>query len=204
MPRPAEVRKSNASIKCFFRALARALGVKPKTIGLLYCDEFGSKNCNLHAHGAFLGPKIPRKWFGKGGRLSRMWQKACRGSVFEGSFIVSAKRAVSFGQALGHALKTTGKVLDADPLRLAALEATFNKVRRVHGLGLFFNAVPKKDKKDKADAGLNCPDCGSAVVRDRVLCAVVLLKKEARVDFDEVRRNVKRDKIFARAGPLGN
>jgi hypothetical protein len=211
MPSPVEVRQFNAAIKCFFRSLARELGVKPKKVGLLYCDEFGSENCNLHAHCVYLGPKIPHKWFGKDGRLSEMWGKACKGGPFDGSFIVSAKKAVSFGQALAHSLKYTGKVLDVDlskegqtpdalAVRLATLEWTFHRVRRVHGLGLFYNALPPQDKDEPTDGELSCPMCGSAVVRDRVLSAVVFLKKEGRVDFDEVRRNVKRDKAFARDG----
>jgi hypothetical protein len=105
MPTHDEVRLFNECIKNFCRRLQRALGVRSKDWGLVYCDEFGGRNNNLHAHGVYVGPKIPHEWFGKGKRLSEMWKEACQGTPFEGSFIISAKVARSFGQGLGHALK---------------------------------------------------------------------------------------------------
>src|SRR5262249_5456527 len=129
MPTRDEVREFNSCIKRFLRRLERALRVTSKDWGLLHCDEFGGGNTNLHAHGVYVGPQIPHDWFGKGGRLSEMWKDTCRGTPFEGSFLVSAKRVSSFGQGLGHALKYAGKFLDKDPVRLAALEVAFHGVR---------------------------------------------------------------------------
>jgi hypothetical protein len=206
MPFPSEVRLFNSLIKRFFRLFARALKVKPRDIGLLYCDEFGHKNSNLHAHGVYVGPWIPRSWLGKGGLLSRLWERCCRGTVFEGSRIVSVKQADGFGRGLGHALKYAGKFLDDDPVRLAILEETFHRVRRVHALGFLYRQLRDAAKKAAAnpketDAGLNCPVCGSAVLRDKVLAPVVLLQREGRQDYDEARRQSHRDRCFARDGP---
>jgi hypothetical protein len=208
MPFPFEVRAFNAAVKRFFRALARALGVKPRDIGLPYCDEFGRRNSNLHCHGVLVSPWIPKAWCGKGGQLSRMFERSCRGTVFEGSRIVSVKRAKGFSRGLGHAVKYCGKYLDDDPVRLATLEQTFSRVRRIHCLGSLFNQLRDVAKKsvnpEETDTVcLNCPVCGSAVVRDKVLAAVILLKGEGRVDYDEACRQVKRDKQFARDGPGG-
>jgi hypothetical protein len=206
MPSPSEVRAFNRAVKRFLRALARALGVEPRDLGLLYCDEFGHRNSNLHCHGVYVGPWIPKAWCGKGGQLSRMWERSCQGTVFAGSRIVSVKRAGGFGRGLGHALKYAGKFLDSDPVRLATLEHTFHRVRRVHTLGSLYNQLRDIEKKEAVNPGetcLNCPACGSAVVRDQVLAAVRLLQGEGRTDYDEACRRVKRDKHFARDGPGG-
>jgi hypothetical protein len=208
MPFPSEVRAFNAAVKRFFRALARALGVKPRDIGLLYCDEFGRRNSNLHCHGVLVSPWIPKTWCGKGGRLSQMWEQSCCGTVFEGSRIVSVKRAGGFSRGLAHAIKYCGKYLDDDPVRLATLEVAFSGVRRIHTLGSLYNKLHDAEKgarkPKEADTCLNCPACGSAVVRDKVLAAVVSLEREGRVDYDEACRRVNRDKQFARDGPAGN
>jgi hypothetical protein len=194
MPEPQEIQEFNRCIKRFYRLLVHALGIKPKDCGLLYCDEFGGANTNAHVHGIFVGPTIPRDWFGKGRRLSAMWKAACKGTSFEGSFIVSAKRT-GFSQGLGHALKYAGKFLDKDPLRLAALEYAFHGVRRVHTLGALYNAVPKTDGSD--DCGEpSCLGCGAALLHERVLHAVLILVKEGREDFDKARHEANRRKGF--------
>jgi hypothetical protein len=199
MPTAEEIREFNKAIKTFIRSLTRALGLKPRGLGLLYCDEFGGKNSNLHAHCLYVGPRISREWLGKGGKISKLWKNACEKTSFKGSFIVSIKHASSFGQGLGHALKYAGKFLDRDPVRLAILERAFHGVRRVHTLGALYNVLPDQDS-DEGAVGPICPTCNSAVISQTFLCAVVLLVKEGRADIDECRKIANRKRFFARDG----
>ena len=147
-------------IKRFRASLLRYLGLKRRDVGFARAFEFGQRNTNLHAHCIWLGPRLPRpkaKGRDERGVLSRMWEDACRGTAFEGSFIVSVKRAESFERALGHCLKYGLKHIPADPARAAALEAAFNGVRRFQCAGAFFNAPKVDGECQHADSG--CPFC---------------------------------------------
>ena len=55
----------------------------------------------------------------------------------------------------------TGKFLSTDPCRLAELELAFHRIRRVHTMAAFYNAIPK-DSQLKA-ASLPCPTCGGTM-----------------------------------------
>jgi hypothetical protein len=198
MPTRDEVRAFNACIKLFLRALERAMRFKRSEYGVLYCDEFGGENTNLHAHGIYVGPVIPRQWFGKGKKLSEMWKAACRRTVFEGSFLISAKEAGGFERGLGHALKYAGKFLSKDPCRLADLELAFHGVRRVHALSAFYNALPESEPGDERD-GPSCPQCGSALTEGSSFIAVCVLRREGRCELGEARRAMGRGKVFGKS-----
>jgi hypothetical protein len=184
---PQEVRLFNKLI----RKLMYSLGLPPGKWGVLLCDEFGGHNTNLHAHCVYVGPWVPQA------ELSRRWREVCAGTVFEGSYIVSIKRARSFPHALAHALKYPGKYVSAsDPERLAELEATFHGVRRVHALGAFYNAAPDEPGDDEACDGDVCPECGSAMIKRGSWEPVSKLEAEGRVDLCEYRRRQARKRAF--------
>src|SRR5262249_45949985 len=138
MPTAEEVRRFNADVRRFFRAVERRFGIKRKDYGALWCCEFGSGNTNLHAHGLYCGPQLPQSKLRK--ELSALWSEI----RLERSF-VSIKRANSFEAALGHALKYPSKYFEASPVRLVDLEIAFDRVRRVHALAAFYN--PKIERQ---------------------------------------------------------
>jgi hypothetical protein len=188
MPTGDEVKEFNECIKRFMRAFERKMGISRKDYGLLYCDEFGgANNTNLHAHGAYVGPVIPRQWFGKGQLLSEMWKEACEGTVFAGSFIVSIKQT-KFEIAVAHALKYAGKFISKEPERLAALEVAFHGVRRVHSLAAFYNVKAKKEDREDAP----CPACGSALVRLDGYVPIAELMGAGFCDLDEAHKEERR------------
>ena len=203
MPTGGEVRIFNACIKRFWRKLQRARGFSGADYGLLYCDEFGpvessgdsGDGTNLHAHGVYVRPVLPHPWFGKGQKLSDMWKAACKGTVFEGSFIISLKDAGGFSRGLGHAFKYAGKFLSKDPARLADLELAFHGVRRAHTLGAFYNALPK-DKPGQKECGPSCPECGSALNEGDSLLPICVLQREGRRDLDEARRAARLARVL--------
>jgi hypothetical protein len=184
---PQEVRLFNKLI----RRWMYSLGLPRGKWGLLLCDEFGGHNTNLHAHGVYVGPWVPQRV------LSERWREVCAGTVFEGSYIVSIKRARSFVHALAHALKYPGKYVSAsDPERLAELEAAFHRVRRVHALGAFYNAAPDEPGDDEAGDGDVCPECGSAMIKRGSWEPVSKLEAEGRVDLCEYSRRRARKRAF--------
>ena len=196
MPTGDEVKEFNGCIKRFMRSLEKKMGMKRGDYGLLYCDEFGGEhNTNLHAHGAYVGPLIPRQWFGKGKLLSEMWRQACEGTPFEGSFIVSMK-AAKFEVAVAHALKYAGKFISQEPERLAALEVAFHGVRRVHSLGAFYNV--KESRRDRDDAP--CPCCGSALLRLSGYVPIAELIDAGFQDLDQGQKEARRKRGLV--GPI--
>ena len=131
MPSPKEVREFHADLRRFWRAVERKFGIKRSEYGVVRCDEIGGSNTNLHCHCAYVGPWLPQKRK----ELSNLWSKIRR----ERSF-VSIKLANTFTGALAHALKYPAKFLDkSSPERLAALEKTFHKTRRVSTGGAFYH-----------------------------------------------------------------
>ena len=198
MPTRDEVREFSGCIKRFFRIVERKLGVSRKEYGVVYCDEFGGNNINLHAHALYVGPKLPRPKV-KGqpglGKLAQWWRQACEGTVFRGSFIISVKRAKSFEAGLAHALKYAGKFLSTDPTRLASLELAFHGVRRVHTLAAFYNAAPKTEEAAEK-TGPACPKCGSALKSNGPWLPIQVFQREGRHDLDEARRTANRMKVF--------
>jgi hypothetical protein len=154
MATPEEVRLFNRDIRRFFLTLARRMGWRKGDWGAAWCCEFGPGNTNLHAHGVYCGPFIPQK----GKEASGLWSEI-RG---EESF-VSVKAARSFQHALRHAVKYPAadwKYFHSTPERMASLEIAFDRARRVHAVGAFYN--PPREKEEPESAGLGaCPICGS-------------------------------------------
>ena len=189
MPTPDEIHEFDKCIKRLRAMLLAHLGLKPRDVGFGRAFEFGAANSNLHAHCLWVGPRLPRpkeKGTKKRQLLSLMWERACRGTIFEGSVIVSVKREFSFDRALGHCLKYGLKHTPADPQRAAELEAAFTGVRRFQCAGAFFNA-PKIEGECKPDSG--CPHCQSAL--DFSMCAFFPATVAARwnfVDLGQARR----------------
>jgi len=207
-----EVRQFNSDVRKLFRAVEKEFGLtypkrlrvkdhlaprrgpRPGDYGVIWTDEFGGKstrpgragNTNLHAHAVYCGPYIPQRW------LSEQWARI-RG---DGSKIVSIKKARSFRAGLYHALKYAGKFLSSDPTRLAELEFTFNRVRRVHTMAGFYNAIPK-DSAPKA-ASLPCPVCGGLMLEaSGPLRPVDHFKKLGIPDFELTCREVARQRVLA-------
>ena len=68
MPLPTEIREFNQDIRECMKRVCREMGIGAADYGLLWCDEFGgwspkknSYNTNLHAHGVYVGPYMPRE-----------------------------------------------------------------------------------------------------------------------------------------------
>jgi hypothetical protein len=98
-----------------------------------------------------------------------------------------------FARALGHALKYTSKhVSKYSPERLAELELAFSGVRRVHTMGLFYNAKETK-VDDEPSATPLCPKCNGhlAYPKNSSLQLVMDLVKEGRIDFAVIRAGTK-------------
>jgi len=188
-----EIRNFNEDVRTTLRIVAHELRIGSAQFGALWCDEFGGwdpklerYNTNLHCHGIWLGPYLPLKL------VSAVWSRV-RGNgdyrvVIQSVPFVDGKP--DFARALGHALKYTSKhVSKYSPERLAELELAFNGVRRVHAMGLFYNAPESKTDPTPA-ATPSCPICGGQLVYPR-RCAFQLVKdleKEGRVDWDSIRR----------------
>src|SRR5215472_642943 len=168
MPKQKEIRDFNQDVhKCVERVLKR-LGITADEYGFLWCDEFGgwsprkrAYNTNLHAHGVYVGPRLPQQV------LAQEWAKIR--AEKDGAKVVWIKKQkidrnasnflegerLRFVRALGHALKYTGKhVLRSDGRRLAELEVAFQTVRRTHTMGLFYHA--------DLDCQSQCSHCDSA------------------------------------------
>lgn len=193
MPTAEEIRRFNEDVRKTLHIVCRLLGINGSQFGALWCDEFGGwnpelqdYNTNLHCHGIWLGPFLPLKL------LSKVW-KEVRGNsdyrVVIGS-VPFRDGAPDFARALGHALKYTSKhVSKYSPERLAELELAFNGVRRVHTMGLFYNAKQTRDDAEPSGTPL-CPLCAGrlAYPRQAGLQLVRDLEKEGRVDLEVLRK----------------
>lgn len=191
MPTPEVVKQFNWDIRKFFRLLEQRFGISRKDYGVLWCDEFGGSNTNLHAHAVYAGPWLPQK----GKELSGLWSEV----VGEQAFL-SIRAARSFPAGLAHALKYTSKHVSAStPTRLAELERAFHGVRRVHTLACFYNvkqAEPGEDWPGLESRG--CPLCGSALLRVSG-CRLELvrdLETSGLRDLGDCWRVVGRERVF--------
>jgi hypothetical protein len=193
MPTADEIRKFNHDVRKTLQLVCQKLGIKSSQFGILWCDEFGGwnkelqdYNTNLHCHGIWLGPFLPLKL------LSEIW-KEVRGNCDYRVVIESVPfrdGKPDFARALGHALKYTSKhVSTYSPERLAELELAFNGVRRVHTMGLFYNAKETKIE-DEPSATPLCPHCNGhlAYPKNCGLQLVKDLEKDGRVDLELLRR----------------
>lgn len=88
MPTSAEVKAFKRAIRKMMARICTEMGVCPREIGFLYMLEFGGKkgpNSNLHCHGIFVGPWLPRPQLnGELKELGEWWRDACKGTVFDG------------------------------------------------------------------------------------------------------------------------
>jgi hypothetical protein len=127
--------------------------------------------------------------------LSEQWARIRN----DGSKIVSIKIARTFRAGLYHALKYAGKFISTDPIRLAELELAFNRVRRVHTMGGFYNAIPKKPKPEIVSP--RCPNCGGVMFEPTgPLHPVRFLEMQGMRDFDVLRREATRKKVLESPG----
>jgi hypothetical protein len=152
MPTSQEVREFHADLRRFWRSAERKFGIKRSEYGVVRCDELGGDNTNLHCHCAYVGPWLPQK----NKELSNLWSEI-RG---EQSF-VSIKPAKTFVGALAHVLKYPAKFLDKSTSeRLAALEMTFHKTRRVSTGGAFYRVKESREPGDDREWDhASCPFC---------------------------------------------
>jgi hypothetical protein len=200
MPTANEIRKFNHDVRKTLQLVCQKLGIESSQFGVLWCDEFGGwnkelqdYNTNLHCHGIWLGPFLPLKV------LSAVW-KEVRGNGDYRVLIESVPfrdGKPDFARALGHALKYTSKhVSTYSPERLAELELAFNGVRRVHTMGMFYNAKETKIE-DEPSATPLCPRCNGhlAYPKDCALQFVKDLEKVGRVDLEQLRRAQAAKKI---------
>lgn len=196
MPSTEQVRVFNKRIRRLFRRVERQLRVSRLDYGFAWMDEFGSGNQNLHAHGVYVGPWLPQDL------LSKWWHE-----ITGDSFIISIKTAPSFEKALSHALKYPSKFWNAVPSRLVELEIAFHKVRRFHTLARFFNPPETREEPGMSDGkseAKRCPFCGSclkAPLRNRGWSWVSALEREGRIDLDQARLIIAREKVLSGAGP---
>jgi hypothetical protein len=152
MPDRNEIRFFNHCIRKCFRILARRFGFTRRDYGVMWCDEFGGKNTNLHAHGVYVGPWIPQTKGNK--QLSKAWAQATGGIAT----IASIKLRPNLAGAIAHAVKYPAKYIEhSEPERLAQLESVFHGVRRLHALARFY-AVKKAENEDQLDF-CSCPIC---------------------------------------------
>jgi hypothetical protein len=193
MPTAEEIRHFNEDVRKALHILCKRLGINGSQFGALWCDEFGGwnpklqdYNTNLHCHGIWLGPFLPLKL------LSKVWSEVRCNSDYRVVIesVPSRGGAPDFARALGHALKYTSKhVSRYSPERLAELELAFNGVRRVHSMGLFYNAKQTRDDAEPSATPL-CPLCAGrlAYPKHAGLQLVKDLEKEGRVDLEGLRK----------------
>ncbi|MBI3477560.1 MAG: hypothetical protein HY010_17645 [Acidobacteria bacterium] len=200
MPTAEEIRQFNHDVRTTLRLVCEQLGIKASKFGVLWCDEFGGwnkelqdYNTNLHCHGIWLGPFLPFKL------VSAVWKKVRESEDYR--FVIEPvpfrDGMPDFARALGHALKYTSKhVSTYSPERLAELELAFSGVRRVHTMGMFYNAKETRPEAEPSPTPL-CPSCDGRLAYPKN-CALQLVKdleKEGRVDLEQLRRTQGTKKI---------
>jgi hypothetical protein len=200
MPDRARNQALNKSIKKFCRTLEREYGIDRSEYGLAYSDEIGGNNTNAHAHAVYVGLWLPNKKK----QLSRLWSRVTP----DGSFIISIKHARSIEAALAHATKYPSKFLrHSTPERLAALEKSYDRVRRFHLLGAFDKRLlePEERENEKRTQGefaqgRTCPHCGAKLSEPNGWRPLADLKLRGINDIFEVRREIGKQRIFASQG----
>jgi hypothetical protein len=145
----AAIKQFNLDIKQTLKALMRGI----KGWGAIWCDEVGFNNTNLHAHILLYGPYITEA------RLAEMWKQVSGHKVV---WIRLERR--SGGKALIHMLKYVSKPPANDPQLIGHLEVAFNRTRRVHAVGLFYNFVGH-DTDHIHSVWETCPHCGAGLTK---------------------------------------
>jgi hypothetical protein len=188
-----QVRRLNRWIKKFGRAIEREYGISRRDYGILFCDELGGNNTNIHAHGIYTGPFLPQKRK----ELSRLWARV---TGIAGAQLM-IKKAEKIEQALFHAIKYPAKFAAvADPFRLATLEKVFHRVRRVHGLAGFYNAPEPDDESTDQGENRKCPACGEKLSEPKFWTAITALQKMGLRDIGAIRREVGKNRVLLGVG----
>ncbi len=177
VPEPEKIRMMNRSIRRVLRGLLRKRKCR-KGWGYLWCCEFGFGKSNLHAHGLYYGPYLPQEG------ISKAWRQET------GDSKVVWIEKTSFRNGLAHALKYTSKPPSENPKHLAQLEAAFHGVRRVHTLGIFYNA-PGVERRRPTGAA-SCPKCGEPLRITSGYVPIAELQARGLRDVDEERARIRR------------
>jgi hypothetical protein len=225
MPEPGKVREFHADQGRFWRLAERQFGIKNSEYGIVRSDEVGGGNTNLHAHDAYVGPWLPQEqkelsalWSvtlllrenpQRGRELLRFARKHGWGEVWdqlvpEEQRFVSIKPAKSFTGALAHALKYPAKFLDkSTPQRLAALEATFHKTRRVSTGGAFYRVEEVREPGDDRQFDHQfCPFCKVRLVRvHEPWQPISVLESEGRISLRVAEREAGLHTALGGEGP---
>lgn len=192
-PEAWQVKQFNGWIKKFARAIERSLGISRCEYGILFCDELGGNNTNIHAHAIFVGPFLPQTKR----QMSDLWARVT--GISAGAFL-TIRLAETLEQALYHAIKYPAKYAEkAAPQRLAELEIIFHRVRRVHALASFYNAPDPDDPKDPGIAR-KCPACGEQLSEPRWWFLIDDLAASGLRDVVEIRREMGKNKVLLGVG----
>jgi hypothetical protein len=186
----------NKYIKRFARALERQTGMTRREYGLMWCDELGQNNSNVHAHGIYVGPWLPQK----NRELSALWSKITGGRAK----IIFLKYAESLERALYHALKYPAKYASEEktsPERAAHLEIIFHRVRRVHALAVFYNMEKPSDDLEKDSAFSKCPLCAERLSVPEFRYLLSELVAAGSRDVNDIQR--EKERAFVLAGVAG-
>lgn len=151
--------------------------------GALSVDEVGFNNTNRHAHILFYGPFITQT------KLVEVWKRV---SGFEVAWIELAE--ADGPRALLHLLKYVSKPPSNDPAILAQLEVAFHGARRVFAYKSFYNFKAESEKKEEEETDRACPTCGAALVVNRELRPLSILRAEGLPMLETVRLERKKDK----------
>jgi hypothetical protein len=180
---PAHVQWLNRCIRRTIRNLARRNNWKREDYGYVWFDEYGDKNTNVHAHGIWCGPFIPKK------DLRRMWARVTgKSKEFRGGLVVKIRHAESLSYAVWHACKYPTKFQGESTAEWRAqLEYFFDDVRRVHAMGFFYNVKLPKEKKEAS----RCPECGGELSMVQKYDPVLYLRCQRKLEsVKQVRRRV--------------
>jgi len=181
----------NQAIKRFMRALERKIGMERSDYGLLWCDELGATNSNIHAHGVYVGPWLPVK----DGEFKKLWSKITGGA----GQILFLKKAESLERALYHALKYPAKYAGEEKTtaeRAAHLEIIFHRVRRIHALARFYNMPKPKDDLEKDGLFNKCPLCGERLSEPDFRYLLSDLARQGSRDVTQLHREIGRAKVL--------
>jgi hypothetical protein len=144
-----QILKFNRDVKKTFKILMKGVS----GFGVIWCDEVGFNNTNLHAHILFYGPFISQE------RLGDVWQEV------SGDLIVDIRKAHASGpKALRHLLKYVSKLPADNPQLVGNLEVAFHGRRRVHAMGIFYNFAGS-DPDHIHSEWTDCPECGAKLTR---------------------------------------
>jgi hypothetical protein len=187
MPDGESIRAMNRAVRRVLRRLLRGR----EGWGFLWCDEFGPDNTNLHCHGLYYGPWLPQaqlaqEWLRVTGDSQIVWIKSVRWN---------------FRRALRRLLSYTSKTDEHSPQHLAQLEAAFSGVRRIHALGLFYNANLPEESGTSVQGDPTCPYCGGYFFAVGSYCAVTEFEGLGVPDLETARRDAARQRVYGRAGP---